>query len=153
MSQTLSSYQNTTLFSVVSIEKSEDTNRHTTLAHLLYAKIPLVEVALDVGCSHQAANRSTAVYTVEVCTKFNKYRVGRRYNEFFQLYSKLQDVPGFSYNQFPPKTWFQSLNSRFLEQRRTQLEAFLAHAIAFAQDNGLRFVFDFIEFNKFSALR
>lgn len=101
----------------------------------------------------QEQEKPFAVYCIDVCTKFNKYRITKRYTEFLQLFTHLKSYRGYSFKGFPPKTWFPSLNDRFLEGRRNQLNDFLGHAVEFARENQVRAVYDFLEFTKLAVIR
>ena len=118
-----------------------------TAASLLAVCIPNVEVCLD-----ESGNR-VAVYNIEIRTKFNKYCVGRRYNEFRELFKVLEMKYGFTFREFPPRTWFRSLGDAFLEKRRMLLEEFIVSVLSLACRQTSPEFLEFIELTKLSSLR
>ena len=127
--------------------KQDAANTPATAACLLAVSVPSAEVCLD-----ESGNR-VAVYNIEIRTKFNKYRVGRRYNEFRELLKDLEAKYGFTFSEFPPRTWFRSLGDAFLEKRRVLLEEFLGNVLCLAYRQTLPEFLEFIELTKLSSLR
>lgn len=94
-----------------------------------------------------------AIYQVEVITRYNKYRVGKRYHELHDFSKELQTKHNLWYRDFPPKTWFRSFNEAFLEKRRAGLEGFLNFVLTYSHQHACKEFLEFVEFTKLNNLR
>eukprot|EP00049_Salpingoeca_infusionum_P002147 m.54389 g.54389 ORF g.54389 m.54389 type:complete len:330 (+) comp11412_c0_seq1:89-1078(+) len=78
-------------------------------------------------CKQVAVGRSTPfVYEIVVSLGTQHWTISHRYSEFHRLFAKVKGLmPGSV--KFPPKRVVNNKSSRFVEERRKQLEAWLEH--------------------------
>lgn len=100
------------------------------------------------------SKKSYVVYKVAVSTKFYRYCLCKRYNEFFDLHESLKVLPGFVFEKFPSKTFFRWTNEDFIEERRNQLDEFIKYAVEFCQESqNMDQLSPFLELDKCCSLR
>ncbi len=83
----------------------------------------------DVSVEHDSSccDQQHAVYRIHMKQGKNEWDVKHRFREFVQLHNHIQSLrpSDASIPKPPPKTWFQSLDSAFLDDRKTKLSDFL----------------------------
>lgn len=94
------------------------------------------------------------MYIIEVVTKYNRYIVERRYQEFYALLKTLNEKKGYVWEGFPRKTLFRCYEPQFLEKRRSALEAFIQDALMDGQkDTCCRELLEFLKFDQLNDIQ
>lgn len=129
--------------------QGRDSAREDLYPQLIFSvQIPLVEIVKE-----EKGDKEVAVYAIEVVTKYNKYRVGKRYNELRALWDKLRNIPEFTFKDFPPKTLFTHKDPTFLEHRRTLLEQFMQAVLAYTYTAHRTDLLSFLDYTKYNSIR
>lgn len=103
--------------------------------------------------SQDSTNSSFAVYNVEVTTKYNRYRVGKRFSDFHRLKLALEHQNIEIKCEFPRKTWFRSTKEALLEDRRTKLDLFVKEALSLTYGTSCLVLLGFFEYTKYNTIR